>query len=289
MSEFNFDNMKNVDIPESWVDGALNVPKDLKTPFPFLKYSKIIAFAASIVLVCCLSVALFLVTNSKQAVPPVKNDETNFISQVHKSTDNAESTESVTENKPQSDSTASTQPETQSQKENETAQPTDKDEEPTDSSESKPVEKPEKPEKPKPTENTVKPTKPIPTENATEPVLEVPPDGPFVEPDTELSYVDSYSSGKIIAKVHKDELRDSIYCRVYDSNGNLVGDNNLYSNSKRAGIVMGIEDIESGNNDFNTVEYKTEKLGTYLSSGKYYVVFYDNLGANICSGYINIS
>lgn len=120
-------------------------------------------------------------------------------------------------------------------------------------------------------------------------MLEYPSDGPFVEPDTELSYVDSYSSGKIIAKVHKDELRDSIYCRVYDSNGNLVGDNNLYSNSKRAGIVMGIEDIESGNNDFNTVEYKTEKLGTYLSSGKYYVVFYDNLGANICSGYINIS
>ena len=97
MSEFNFDSMKNIDIPESWVDSALNVEKQPKSPIPFLKYSKIIAFAASIVLVCSLSVALFFITNSNEAVPPVKNDETNFTSQVHQSSEKDESTENLTE------------------------------------------------------------------------------------------------------------------------------------------------------------------------------------------------
>ena len=284
MSEFNFDKMKNVEIPDSWVDGAMNVPKDLKTPIPFLKYSKIVAFAASIVLVCSLSIALFFITNSKKAVPPVKVQETVFSSEVQNYSENFESTENVAGKNEKIDDD-STQAE--SQKSEETAEPSEYIENPTEKEETKP----EKPEKPKPTqkvEKPTKPTKPIPTENATEPVLEVPPDGPFVEPDVNSSYVDSYSSGKIVAKVYKDDISYEIYCRIYDNNGNMIGNDNLYSNSKRAGIVMSTESGEGTEANYNFVEYDTAKLGTNLSVGSYYVVFYDNSGKDICNGYIYV-
>lgn len=284
MSEFNFDKMKNVEIPDSWVDGALNVEKEPKTPFPFLKYSKIVAFAASIVLVCSLSIAFFFITNSKKAVPSVKVQETVFSSEVQNYSENFESTENVAGKNEKIDDD-STQAE--SQKSEETAEPSEYSENPTEKEETKS----EKPEKPKPTqkvEKPTKPTKPIPTENATEPVLEVPPDGPFVEPDANSSYVESYSSGKIVAKVYKDDISYEIYCRIYDNNGNMIGNDNLYSNSKRAGIVMSTESGEGTEANYNLVEYDTAKLGTNLSVGSYYVVFYDNSGKDICNGYIYV-
>jgi hypothetical protein len=74
----------------------------------------------------------------------------------------------------------------------------------------------------------------------------------------------------------------------YDNNGNMLGNDNLYSNSKRAGIVMGTESGECTEANYNVVEYDTAKLGTNLSVGSYYVVFYDNSGKDICNGYIYV-
>ena len=138
------------------------------------------------------------------------------------------------------------------------------------------------------TEKPTKPTKPIPTETQTQTEIENPTDGSFAEPDTYYSYVESYSSGKIVAKVYKNDTSYEIYCRIYDNNGNMLGNDNLYSNSKRAGIVMGAESVEGTEANYNVVEYDTTKLGTNLSAGCYYVVFYDDSGKDICNGYIYV-
>ena len=42
MSEFNFERMKNVDIPDSFIEAALKVKSESNPPIPFFKYSKVI-------------------------------------------------------------------------------------------------------------------------------------------------------------------------------------------------------------------------------------------------------
>ncbi len=313
MSEFNFDNMKNVDIPDSWIEGALKVPKNIQRPTPFLKHSKIIAFAASIVLVCSISVALFFVTNDNPVVPPIKYDETECNTFAHKKDSTVENSvgettrethknnkstevvqsdvetvlESSTENKkPTSFKPEKTEP-------TEVTKPTtnvstEKDEDDgriPSNPDSAPDSKPDSnPNKPRPTQSGGKPTTPPATENGEQ---ESPPD----PPETEGSYVKSYESGIITAKIHKEDLSEMMYCRIYDKNGNIIGDSNLFSNSKRAQIVMeseGSDGFEQAD-DYNTVEYNTERIGTNLGAGTYRVVFYGKNGVDICNGFIYVS
>ncbi len=297
MSEFNFDKMKNIDIPESWVDGALNVEKEPKSPVLFLKYSKIIAFAASIVLVCCLSVALFFITNRNEAVPPVKNIETECNTQVQISSSNTEITENVTEKMTQSDNTDSTETETQPVTEVlETVEATEEKEISNDDGESSSNSEPLKPNqnpvnpgssKPKPTENKEKPTKPKPTEKPTEePVVDEPPQDSPPDDEDYLSYISEFANGKITAEIHYSDFSESIYCRMYDSKGYLVGDNDLYS-SKREAIQSEKVSVES--DEYFSYEYNIDNLGENLKKGRYEVVFYNEKGYYLCTGYITIS
>ena len=325
MSEFNFDNMKNVDIPDSWIEGALKVPKDTIHPTPFLKYSKIIAFAASIVLVCSISVALFFVTNDNPVVPPIKYDETecntfgeNTDSTIESSVDvttketNAEknTTEAVeSEEQTVFESSAKNKKPTSFKPEKteptEFCMPTtngsienDKDDgripsNPNSAPDSNP--NPDSvpdsnPNKPRPTQSGGKPTAPPATENGAQEKPTVRPDGPE-PPEKVESYVKSYESGIITAKIHKEDLSEMMYCRIYDENGNIIGDSNLFSNSKRAQIAAkaeGSDDFVQAD-DYNTVEYNTERLGTNLGAGNYRVVFYGKNGVDICNGYIYVS
>lgn len=290
MSEFNFDNMKNVDIPDSWVDGALNIPPENKTPIPFLKYSKIIAFASSIVLVCSISVALFFITNSSVAVPSVKNTETECSTISQTNSQNVVNTENVTEKNEQKDNTDATEVETEtdSQAEEETIEPTEN-QNPTEKE--KPDSDVVKPDsgKPKPTENKEKPnkpTKPIPTEKPTESFTgdSPPEDSP---PDyEELSYISGFSNRRITAEIHFSDFSSSVYCRIYDSKGHLVGDNDLYS-SKREAIQS--DKISSESSEYFSYDYNVDNLGEILEKGNYEVVFYNEIGYFLCTGFITIS
>lgn len=296
MSEFNFDKMKNIDIPESWVDGALNVEIEQKYPIPFLKYSKIIAFAASIVLVCSLSVALFFITNKNEAVPPIKNNETQCNTHVQISSTEIKNTENVTEKITQSDNTYSTETETQPVTEVlNTVEPTEEnsDNNGESSSNSNPLKPNKHPEntdsvKPKPTENKEKPTKPNETQKPTDaPVIDDPPqDGPPEDNDELTSYISNFTNGKITAEIHWSDLSISIYCRMYDSKGNLVGDNDLYSSKREAIEADGLM-VES--QEYFSYEYNIDNLGESLKKGRYEVVFYNESGYCLCTGYITIS
>lgn len=305
MSEFNFDNMKNVDIPDSWIDGALNVPPDTEHPVPFLKHSKVIAFAASIVLVCSLSVVLFFVTNDNPVVPPIKYDKTEYNTFAHEKEStcvNSENEIPKTESDKKSSEISQTDSKTvfESMSDNKTEKPTrvessfaplntEKAEKPTNMNETKPESVPtSKPEKPKPTQKEEKPTT-IPVTEKPE-STEVRPDGPAIEgPEGIESYLNSYESGVITAKIHKNDFSEIMYCGIYDNSGNILGDSNLFSNSKKAEFVMNPDGYEDMDANYNIVEYNTNKLGTPLRKGSYKVVFYSKNDTKICEGYIYVT
>ncbi len=65
MKKVNFNNLDNIEIPDSWAEKAIGIPSALEnkrkvTPIP--KFYRNIAYAACFVLVCALSVSLFIFT-----------------------------------------------------------------------------------------------------------------------------------------------------------------------------------------------------------------------------------
>lgn len=71
MKKANFNTLKNLSVPESWIENALAIPeKEEQKPavVPFWKKPRIIAMAASLVLVSALSLALFLTMGSKSPI-----------------------------------------------------------------------------------------------------------------------------------------------------------------------------------------------------------------------------
>ena len=80
MRDKNFDSIKNFNVPENWVENALNIPQtEKKSPVAFIKISRTLSAVASLVLVCALSVAVFFYTQKDDIVVPdysVKESET---------------------------------------------------------------------------------------------------------------------------------------------------------------------------------------------------------------------
>lgn len=76
MNEHNFNSFKNLNVPEAWVEGALNVPPESddkkKISFP-----KIISIAACFTLVIALSICVIVFYSNSQNTEKYKSDETN--------------------------------------------------------------------------------------------------------------------------------------------------------------------------------------------------------------------
>lgn len=71
MKKANFNTLRDLPVPESWIENALAIPEaEEQKPagVPFWRRPRVIAMAASLVLVCGLSLALFLTMGNK---PPV--------------------------------------------------------------------------------------------------------------------------------------------------------------------------------------------------------------------------
>ena len=88
MKNFNFNSLQNLPTPESWIENALNIPaKEEQKPavIPFWRKPRVIAAAASLILVSALSVALFLSMNN--APVPVKPNSKQASTEIVWSTD----------------------------------------------------------------------------------------------------------------------------------------------------------------------------------------------------------
>lgn len=71
MKEFNFNTLRDLPVPEQWIENALAIPETEEqkpAAVPFWRMPRYIAMAATLVLVSALSIALFLSMGSK---PPV--------------------------------------------------------------------------------------------------------------------------------------------------------------------------------------------------------------------------
>ena len=67
MKSFNFDTLQNLPIPEGWIENALSIPEQEEQKpalIPFWRRPRVIAAAASLILVSALSIALFLSMNN---------------------------------------------------------------------------------------------------------------------------------------------------------------------------------------------------------------------------------
>ena len=188
MRKVNFNNLENLEIPESWTQNALNIPKaptKKKSVFALPSFYRRLSFVACCVLVCALSVAIFNFSNDdilpqKTPAESISNSTTNSTSSSYIATENSginikpttstptqniEPTEETTENPTQSEC-------------DETSQETQK---PTQKPTQKATQKPTKPTtQVEPPQDETKPT--YPPDN---------PDGPALDGDDVcVGYID---------------------------------------------------------------------------------------------------
>ena len=236
MKNVNFDTLKNLEAPEKWIENAINIQnqKAENKVIPFSKFSRTFAMVASLVLVCMVSVAVFLHFDKNlvdvNPNPTPHNDIT--LSQSKEETDstNNESTKLIGENThatetSQGDIISPTEP---SENLAETTKPTDsKSDKPT-----KPATKPTQSQKPTnttsptytnpPTEDPgfdapIEPSSPQDPESPGNPGAPYDPPAKPSEGEGGKYYVFSTSFSK-----HTLNNTQQVFCSVKDPDGKLI-------------------------------------------------------------------
>ncbi len=250
MSEFNFDKLKNIEVPDTWVDKALNVsPKTDKPPIFFVNFRRVAAAVVCLLVICvvCLSPLFFRNNNDLLPVSPSnkKNNESqseNFNTQPPTVVETTE-IESVKNDTQAYEPTQSVEP-----TENISGNPND--------GASTPSQKPSddiEDKEPTTTPNNGSQNEP--------PSLE--PNGPVAGTEFLVSFDPMWFLGDF-----------DIYCRVYDSNGNLMGDSDLYSESHKTYIVKEPSFEYSSMGEESVGYYNVSNSGIDYTDDIYYLYFY---------------
>lgn len=267
MSDKRFSSIENYEVPQVWIDNALSIPtSDRKKAIVWFDFRKTLATAATFVLVCTLSLLVFFFTKDGSIVqvnPNVPTTVTETVEMTDNKNENKLPTDSAvnngaTQETEGSEQTAQTTPSTTAPTQTEVQKPSAP--EPTSPVPQQPTSAPEKVEPTQKPIETQPPTQ-APTAEPTEPPTDKPPvepsDAPIeptypptdepvapidpVEP-SELptdaptqpptQYVPQKEDYYIHTRFSTDLLvgNGTIYCKVVDSGGNLVGDPDLYSN-----------------------------------------------------------
>ncbi len=291
MNDKNFDSLKNLKAPESWIENAINIPEAQEKPNPvfFLRYSRSLAAVACLVLVCAIS--LIIALNRDENVLPIEpsnetvTTDTTVNNETQKPTEGAESAASEN-NKPTTnsngenggapfegdvdDDSSPNKPTTSPLKPGTDPTSTDGSTGPTQAPDEKPTNLP-----------TVKPTKP-PTEKPTvkptnSPQAPVEPGDPFKPSEGGEGAIPGTPDSNIFYTSFPIRYLDEsmqIYCSVQDPDGNLV------VNYDQATVY----------NTDNYLAYVSYTLPNYVitKSGRYYCNFYTAYGEFICSSRIYV-
>lgn len=275
MKDKNFNNLKNLKAPDTWIENAINIPQDKNQPKApiILKYSRILAAVACLVLVCTVSLVLFFTRDTDILL--VNPDYTQSTS----STDNnASSTQgnknNHKDNKKPTDNNGGAPIEDESSS---SEKPTSKNEEPT----ARPTQATQKPNKPtqkppetKPSEDTEEPLDP-PIEKPSEPAWEEPSEEPTdqpIEPSSPPEAPPGSISAVFSTFILKSEYTGgNVYCKIIDSNGKLLGDSDLYSSQHRSSVA-------GYTKDSYLLEYNASSKGVVTQPGYYTCYFYDGNG-----------
>lgn len=289
MKEFDFEKLKNIEIPDSWVSGAMSVPP--KTPFSVVFLKKVLPIAASLVLVFTLSFFVYNITKDNSAKTAQKSEGKNTVcsESVGATVNNSEnilSTESETPTKENQ-----TKEETQSK----TESATENKEKPTQSKTEKPTVSPQKPSYApvvKPTTPTQKPSQePSDSQDNNkpnggpdgspddEPPNDSPPDNPS-EPSGKPA-----SSLIFSATIPEEELKgsDVVYFSIQKLlQGDMAAGPEYQEQEKYPAC------IKRKNNGEVELVFKPSSEGLELETGYYYYCFLNHKGEYIYTDLRNI-
>ncbi len=324
MSDKNFDSIKNFEVPQAWIDSALSVPQTTsrKKPIVFLHFSRYATMAASLVLVCVLSVVVFMLRDdsvipvekpvstqptaiidskdgtseqTKQQNSTTKTKENGVTAEIKKPTaksSNTEPTEKPTK-KPQKGDNSKSDPKPSTQEKTENTQSTDiqgattptqnQTEMPTIEPTEKPIEKPiERPTQKPTVKPTVRPTQ-GPTQKPTQKPTVKPTPKPPVDPTVSGG---DYTTEEVVT------IYDSFLASKLAGSGKVYC--SIYSSS---GKLLGDSNLFSSQHRAS-VDYKTSSVvqvsydplskGLWLSAGRYTYSFYNENGVVVARGYINV-
>lgn len=277
MNKFNFNSIDNLEIPDYWAEKAIENSKKPRV-VSVAKTTKILAFVASLVLVCGISVAVFFITN-ENAIPTVaethpteipayvetsKNQSLDGVSESEIKTENPtdsnldntqtiEPAEKVTTS-PTVTPTQNTNPSADSTKPHSTQEATKPNQ--TDCDDTK-----EPVETQAPTASVIVP--PEPPDEPTTPVIILPSKPPREDVDPKDIYVN--------VTVYKHLVLDDgkIYCKVYDENGVLLGDPDAFSDEHLTELTY---------YSYYTAYYYPYRYSLISKSGDYTFVFYNSNG-----------
>lgn len=267
MSKPDFDFSKYFEVPDEWIESALNIPNAVNTRPKVLPIRRYVA-AASIVLVVALGISVFFLFGNKKPIP-VKPDNSGIAVQSASESVTASDIGGAESTQPPSD--AKIQPATGSRKDRSTipthstqpsqavvstlphttensathpymsptTEPPQSD--PTDAPQHQPTHKPGTPAPPSPTQPKVAPTSP--------PATSAPATVFPTEEQKKTGNIRIPSSSIEMTVAADEEIR--LYCRVYDSQGRILGDSNLYAPSHLVDISL----VPSAEDQYESAEY----------------------------------
>ena len=284
MSEWKFDSLQQIKTPDAWLEKAAAIPTTVQKKRVIPLYR--IAAAASIVLVSVIGLLLFLFLGDGKAPIAVRSrsvtasenatDETVVDHAGNTGTPAPAETIAVLSTDAAGNTVityvevtepvaAGTQPTNGRQK------PTESTLSPTTSSAPTDSRATDAPDQPSPTsspdavtESTAAPDPPatelLPTQKPTE-ASYIPPG------DCEIYGM--FTMNTVSGSGYNVAEDDSVFCRLYDSSGSLVGDSPLYSPQRVATIISRYD------NGMVVAYYNPTAMGLYLTEDSYEYVFYD--------------
>lgn len=222
MDEFKFDELKNFSVPESWLNKALKIPS--KKPkaaqkFKFYRYAAAIAACIVIAVAVTLTV-MFGFNNEINLTNPEPEKPSNIIPTVETTvSESSGNTEALTEISTEKSSVEIRQSTT-------SIEPAENKADTFENGNSKK----QIPKSTEPKEITSESTTQSSIDEKTEPVTV-----PCVEGSTQTSSVPQGEKRCYAETSVTPELADgNIYCRLEDSDGNVIGDSGLFSESRLA-------------------------------------------------------
>lgn len=262
MRKVNFNNLNNIEIPESWTQKALNLPNapvKKKSVFALSSFYRRLSFVACCVLACALSVAIF--GFMKNDILPQK---TPAESTVNSTAYNTSSSETATQNSGITQKPTSVKPTKNIEPTEEaTENPTQSESDNSSTQTPEPTEKPTQKVTQKPTSS--KPTTPqIPTQSPTEVPEDTPdtPDPPaFESNDVCVGYVDEsllYGSS-------------TVYCFVVPTNSDIA-----FPESPDTYIA----DVSHIGNGSVRISF-AGKNSTYVKQSDFYTFYFYNINGEV--------
>ena len=222
MDEFKFDELKNFSVPESWLNKALEIPsKKPKSAPKFKLYRYAAAIAACVVIAAAVTLTvMFGFNNEINLTNPEPEKPANIIPTVETTvSETSGNTEALTEISTEKSSVEIRQSTT-------SIEPAENKADTFENGNSKK----QIPKSTEPKEITSESTTQSSIDEKTEPVTV-----PCVEGSTQTSSVPQGEQRCYAETFVTPELADgNIYCRLEDSDGNVIGDSGLFSESRLA-------------------------------------------------------